>query len=91
MDNEQLLNQCKEIVPEKEKAIMFDSVMIVKTSPHTEICRCYGVVLTNDNELKLMDNDCAWHEVLPNQIMADKVLATLLQRLKTMQLQKSFC
>lgn len=74
----------------KGKAVMFDTPMIVKNTPHNEICRAYGVVVTEENELRLMDAEQNWHIVLPNQVMVGYVVTTLLQRLKTMALQKSF-
>lgn len=90
METTELIEKCKELLPERNKPVMFDTAMIVKNSPHNEICRCYGVVVTDDDELKLMDAEEKWHIVLPNQVMVEFVLQTLYQRLKTMSIHNSF-
>ena len=62
MTTETIISECKKLIAEPGIEIMFDSVMQVKKSPHQIICRCYGVVLTEDNELKLLTSDGEWYE-----------------------------
>ncbi len=88
--NERLIDDCKELIEAVDTAIMFDTPIIVKTSPHTELFRCHGCVVTPKGELKLMDPAMEWHDVQPAQANAGYVLQSLYQRLKTLQMRKSF-
>lgn len=72
-----------------DEPVMFQTEMIVKSSPHTEVCRIWGAVRTQDDNIKLMDSRMDWYTLLPNQIMAGYVASTLLQRLKLIEYQKS--
>lgn len=84
--NQKLLEDIKRLLVIKTP-IYLTTPIVVKTSPHTEIYRCYGVNLTIDNKLMLMDADEEWHEILPNQVNAGYVLQSVFQRLKAMQLE----
>ncbi len=80
-----MIEECKKLVPERDKPVLFETPMIVKISPHTEVMRAYGVLVTGQGELKVMDIDHQWHIVLPNQLMIQFVVNTLYQLLKLMK------
>jgi len=83
--NQELIGKCIALVGVQDVPLLFDSPVIVKTSPHTELYRCYGCVVTLDNELKLMNVEQQWDDIKPAQANAGYVLQTLHQRLKSMK------
>jgi len=80
--NQQLIINIKNLIKVKNKPIYFPKPIIVKTTPHTEIFRCYGIIITMDDELKLMDPAQEWAEIKPEDKNAGYVLQTIFQRLK---------
>jgi hypothetical protein len=82
---EELLSKCKALIDEPDTEIYFSDPIIIKPTPHTELFRCYGCVLTDSGALKLMDVEQEWHEVETNQANVGHVLQGLYQRLKAIQ------
>lgn len=83
--NQRLLEDCKDLIPEANQACYLGNPIIVKTTPHTEIYRCYGYMITEDGRLLLMDPSEQWDEILPDQANAGYVLQSLYQRLKILK------
>ncbi|MES2004300.1 MAG: hypothetical protein V4450_07250 [Bacteroidota bacterium] len=87
--NQRLLDECKRLIAVTDTAIYFPDPISVKITPHTELFRCYGVVITKDDELKLMDPNEEWHGVEVEQKNAGYILQSLFQRLKSNSYRKT--
>lgn len=71
------------------KVLTFDSAVIVKSSPHTPVFTCWGLMNGADG-LYLMDYVGDWHGPLKReQAFANLVIASLYQRLKSIELETS--
>lgn len=88
--NQSLIDSIKLLIGTVDVAQYFSDAIVIKKSPHTELFRCYGCVVTNDGLLKLMDVEEQWHEVEVDQDNVGYILASLQQRLKTIAMQKNF-
>jgi hypothetical protein len=80
--NSKLLSDIKMLIEHPDKPIYFPQPIIVKSTPHTELFRCYGCVLTNNNELKVMDAEQEWSTLEASQANVGYLLQTIFQRLK---------
>lgn len=80
--NQQLINDIKAMVTPLFPT-HFEHPIVVKKTPHHLLFTCHSLVVTKDNELKLMDGAGKWHEILPDQANAGYVLSSVLQRLKS--------
>jgi hypothetical protein len=80
--NQQLIDEIKGLVTPLFP-IHFEHPITVKKTPHHLLFICHSLVITKDNELKLMDGGGLWHETLPDQANAGYVLSSVLQRLKS--------
>lgn len=89
--NQQLLETLIGLIEPFDTPILFDSACVVKPTPHAELFRCYGVVKNMHNEVKLLGPDEEWHHIEIHQANAGYVLQSVNQRLKSMNMQKSFC
>lgn len=67
--------------------INFDNPVRIKITPHQNSFEVWAVN-KNDTGLWLMDKDGQWHGPLQeNQVNADKVINSLYQRLKALELR----
>lgn len=73
---------CSEKYQSRIYEVIFDTPIVIKSSPHNEILRCYGAS-TSNNRLAVMDPAGDWHEVKAEQANVQYVVNSLLQRLKT--------
>lgn len=65
--------------------IIFDSPVIIKSTPHQHIFSCYGIHLSK-NEIWLLDGGGAWHGPLDEcQINAKYVISSIYQRLMILE------
>ena len=58
--------------------------LLVKSSPHNEICRLYGASLSPDKDIWLSTGEC-WHKLEAKDHNAEYVANSVLQRLKTIK------
>lgn len=67
---------------ESDKRIMFDTPLVVKSTPHTPVFTCWGATIGPDG-VYLMDYEQQWHGPLHrDQAFAPLVIASVYQRLK---------
>jgi len=67
---------------ETNNPIYFKHTLIVKSTPHNEICRLQGVVKNVNDEVVVFDGT-DWYDLQPEQNNVGYVLQTLKQRLTT--------
>lgn len=86
----QLIDKCRELIQAKDTAILFDSTLVVKASPHRELLRAYGCRLNSiDNSLSVKTERAGntWSKINDDGSANSKmILQTLYQRLQTSNL-----
>lgn len=65
--------------------VMFDTPVVVKSSPHTHIVSVYGVEV-NKNHVYLLTGDGEWNQLEWTDRNYDYVANSLIQRLRYIQL-----
>lgn len=78
-ENEQLISEIQALLTTHEP-VMFEHKLSVKTTPHNELCRLYGVIKNNRNDVWVYDGG-SWYDLQPNQLNVGYVLQSLKQRL----------
>lgn len=87
MNVQDQINQIAEILQDFEEGLsMWDDKLLVKSSPHNEICRLYGVCVDPKNEIWLYDGD-KWYTLEATDHNADYVAASVLQKIKRLKAQ----
>jgi hypothetical protein len=84
-----MLQDCKDIVKDLagNEYLYFDTAIEVKTTPHTYPFSAWGVCVSPDNRLYVMDNNEEWHEVKADSGNATLVIGSLYQRLQLMRVR----
>jgi hypothetical protein len=84
-----MLQECIDIVKDLagNEYLYFDTAIQVKTTPHTFPFSAWGVCVSPDNRLFVMDNNEDWHEVKADSSNASLVIGSLYQRLQLMRVQ----
>ena len=86
-DKERYLSDSVKLVNEMSagKEMIFDTPVIIKSSPHTHVFTIYGVYVLND-KCYLLDGGGNWHGPLKaDQHNAEYVITSLHQRLKSIK------
>ena len=83
----ELIDKCRELIQVKDVAILFDTRLIVKASPHKELLRAYGCRINsidNSISLKVEYSGNSWAKINDdNSVNSKMILQTLYQRLIT--------
>ncbi len=84
-----MLQDCIDIVKDLagNEYLYFDTAIQVKTSPHTYPFSAWGVCVSPDNRLFVMDNNEEWHEVTADSGNAVLLIGSLYQRLQSMRVR----
>jgi hypothetical protein len=84
-----MLQDCIDIVKDLagNEYLYFDTAIEVKTTPHTYPFSAWGVCVSPDNRLYLMDSNEEWHQVEADSSKAALVIGSLYQRLQLMRVQ----
>jgi hypothetical protein len=84
-----MLQDCIDIVKDLagNEYLYFDTAIQVKTTPHTFPFSAWGVCVSPDNQLFVMDSNEDWHEVKADSGNATLVIGSLYQRLQLMRVQ----
>ncbi|HEX2532814.1 MAG TPA: hypothetical protein VHK69_03705 [Chitinophagaceae bacterium] len=82
-----LFEECVEIVRSLagHEYLYFDTSVEVKTSPHSYPFSAWGVCVSPDSRLYVMDSGQEWHEVEPESDSSGLVIGSLYQRLRLMR------
>lgn len=87
MNQLEYIQQAIEAKPDQR--IMFDTGIVVKSSPHIPVFTCWGACSGPDGVF-LMDYEGRWHGPLNrNQVFGPLVIASVYQRLKSLELVPS--
>lgn len=81
MNNVNMLSEIVNLIPSDDQELIFDSPIRVKTTPHIHLFDVFGII-KNEGRICVMAEDGRWHELTANQINANYMLASILQRLK---------
>lgn len=86
---ENIIKDCVEIVKDlvEHEYLYFDTAVEVKTSPHTYPFLAWGVCVSPDDELYVMDADQQWHRIEPFVGATPLIVSSLYQRLSLMRRQ----
>jgi hypothetical protein len=77
---EELINKISYLLT-TDKPVMFDDVLCVKITPHTQLCKLWGVVKGSTGIISAYDGE-KWFSIYPEQANVGYVLQSLYQRLK---------
>jgi hypothetical protein len=82
-----ITQECLDIVKDLvgHEYLYFDTALEVRTSPHTFPFQAWGVCVSPENEIYVMDGNQDWHKVEPNVGNAYLVLGSLYQRLQLLK------
>ena len=69
--------------------IIFDTPVVVKINRHIELFNCYGAWAERSHGLWLLDGQGQWHEIRHDQQNAGYVIASLNQRIKLLNHERS--
>lgn len=81
-----LLQECIDIIQDLvgDEYLYFESAIEVKTSPHSLPFLAWGVCVSPDDDLFVMDNNQEWHQVKAEAANA-LLIGSLYQRLQLMR------
>lgn len=84
-----ILQDCIDIIKDLvgTEYLYFDTAIEVKTSPHTFPFSAWGVCVSPDDQLYIMEGNQEWHEVNPAEGNSPLVISSLYQRLQLMRIQ----
>jgi len=84
-----MLQDCIDIIKDLagNDYLYFDTAIEVKTTPHTYPFSAWGVCVSPDNRLYVMDNNEEWHQIKADSSNASLVIGSLYQRLQLMRVQ----
>jgi hypothetical protein len=84
-----LLQECKDIIRDlvDNEALYFDTAVEVKLTPHTYPFLAWGVCVSPDNELYVLDGQEQWHHAALTDMNANLLVGSLYQRLRLMRVQ----
>ncbi|HYE53700.1 MAG TPA: hypothetical protein VD996_02615 [Chitinophagaceae bacterium] len=71
-----------------DKQARFDTGVEVKLSPHYHLCTIYDVAVDQNKGVWLRVGDGSWQDLKANQVRANLVASSVLQRLKLMEAEK---
>jgi len=85
MDTKETAKQIVELLETFDyKTSMWKDKLLIKSSPHNEICRLYGAGLGTEKRIWLFDGD-KWYPFEATDHNAEYVAPSVLQRLKTIK------
>lgn len=68
--------------------LYFDTELVIRLTPHTWPLAIWGICVSRDDRIYLMDGGEEWNELCESDLNYDKVLPTLYQRVK--QIEKRY-
>lgn len=82
-----IFQECMDIVKDLvgNEYLYFETAVEVKTTPHSFPFNAWGVCVSPDDRLYVMDNNQAWHQVELTDSHAALVIGSLYQRLRLMR------
>jgi hypothetical protein len=82
-----ITQECLDIIRDLvgHEYLYFDTALEVRTSPHSFPFQAWGVCVSPEDEIYVMDGNQEWHKVEPNVGNAYLVLGSLYQRLQLLK------
>lgn len=82
-----IYQECAEIVKELvgNEYLYFDAAVEIKLTPHSFPFRAWGVCVSPNDVLYIMDAEQEWHELTVDDLNAALVIGSLYQRLQMMR------
>lgn len=86
---ENIIKECVAIVKDlaDHEYLYFDTAVEVKTSPHSYPFQAWGVCVSPQDDLYVMDAGQQWHRIEPFEGATPLVVSSLYQRLRMMRRQ----